>query len=90
MNSMEILSLTATELSEKIKQKEITVVEATKAVLEQIKKAEPVINSYVTVDEEGALVQAEEVQKKIDAALETLKQNGEYDKIYAKWFGEKK
>ena len=32
MNSMEILSLTATELSEKIKQKEITVVEATKAV----------------------------------------------------------
>ena len=67
MNSMEILSLTATELSEKIKQKEITVVEATKAVLEQIKKAEPVINSYVTVDEEGALVQAEEVQKKIDA-----------------------
>ena len=67
MNSMEILSLTATELSEKIKQKEITVVEATKAVLEQIKKAEPVINSYVTVDEEGALAQAEEVQKKIDA-----------------------
>ena len=31
-----------------------------------------------------------ELQKKIDAALETLKQNGEYDKIYAKWFGEKK
>ena len=67
MNSMEILSLTATELSEKIKQKEITVVAATKAELEQIKKAEPVINSYVTVDEEGALAQAEEVQKKIDA-----------------------
>ena len=31
-----------------------------------------------------------ELQKKIDAALEKLKQSGEYDKIYAKWFGEKK
>ena len=31
-----------------------------------------------------------ELQKKINDALEKLKQNGEYDKIYAKWFGEKK
>ena len=27
---------------------------------------------------------------KIDAALKKLKDSGEYDKIYAKWFGDKK
>lgn len=31
-----------------------------------------------------------ELTKKVDEALDKLKQNGEYDKIYAKWFGEKK
>lgn len=31
-----------------------------------------------------------ELAKKIDDALSTLKQNGEYDKIYQKWFGTKK
>lgn len=64
---MDILSLTAVELGKKIKAKELSVVEATKAVLEQAKAVEPEINSYVTLDEEGALAQAEEVQKKIDA-----------------------
>ena len=64
---MDILSLTAVELGKKIKDKEISVVEATKAVLEQAKKVEPEINSYVTLDEEGAIAQAEEIQKKIDA-----------------------
>ena len=32
----------------------------------------------------------EELQKEINAALKKLKENGEYDKIFAKWFGEKK
>ena len=31
-----------------------------------------------------------ELQEKINAALKKLKENGEYDKIFAKWFGEKK
>ena len=30
-----------------------------------------------------------ELVAKIDKALETLKQNGEYEKIYVKWFGQK-
>ena len=64
---MDILSLTAVELGKKIKAKEISVVEATRAVLEQAKAVEAEINSYVTLNEEGALAQAEEVQKKIDA-----------------------
>ena len=63
---MSILDLTAVELGKKIKAKEITVVDAVKASLEQIKKLEPVVHAYVTVDEEGALKRAEEVQKLID------------------------
>mgnify|MGYP000852153112 CR=1 FL=1 len=31
-----------------------------------------------------------DLQKKVDDALKKLKENGEYDKIFAKWFGEKK
>ena len=30
-----------------------------------------------------------ELKQKVDAALKTLKENGEYDKIYEKWFGTK-
>ena len=63
---MRILDLTAVELGKKIKAKEITVVDAVKASLEQIKKLEPAVHAYVTVDEEGALKRAEEVQRRID------------------------
>ena len=64
---MEILELTALELGKKIKAGEITVREAVQAALDRAKEAEPVVNSYVTLDEAGALAQAEEIQKKIDA-----------------------
>ena len=63
---MSVLDLTAVELGKKIKAKEITVVDAVKASLEQIKKLEPVVHAYVTVDEEGAWKKAEEVQRRID------------------------
>lgn len=63
---MDLLSLTAVELSKKIKAKEVTVIEATKAVLDRIDKIEEKVNSYVTVDREGALKRAEEVQKLMD------------------------
>ena len=63
---MSVLDLTAVELGKKIKAKEITVVDAVKASLEQIKKLEPVVHACVTVDEEGALKRAEEVQRRID------------------------
>ncbi|MBQ8598039.1 MAG: Asp-tRNA(Asn)/Glu-tRNA(Gln) amidotransferase subunit GatA [Lachnospiraceae bacterium] len=64
---MRILDMTAVELAAAIKVKEVTVKEAVLAVLEQIEKKDKTFNCYVTVDKEGALVQAEEVQKKIDA-----------------------
>ncbi len=63
----EIRTFTAVQLAEKIKQKEISVAEGVQASLEQIRSVETEINSYVTLDEEGALKQAGEVQKKIDS-----------------------
>ena len=59
--------MTALELGKKIKAGEVTVREAVRAVIEQAKEVEPAINSYVTLDEEGAYAQADEIQKKIDA-----------------------
>lgn len=62
---MEILKMTALELSSRIKCGEITVKDVVQAVLERTAKVEPLINSYVSIDEEGALCQAEEIQRKI-------------------------
>ena len=63
---MSLMNLTAVELGKKIKNKEVTVVEATKAALDAIAVKEDKVNSFVTVDREGALKRAEEVQKLID------------------------
>ena len=63
---MDIMSLTAVELGKKIKAKEISVTEATQAYLDQIEKVENDVHSYVTIDKEGALKRAEEVQTLID------------------------
>ena len=63
---MDLMSLTAVELGKKIKAKEISVTEATQAYLDQIEKVEADVHSYVTIDKEGALKRAEEVQKLID------------------------
>lgn len=63
---MDIKSLTAVELGKKIKDKEITVIEATQAVLTQIEAIEGDIHSYVSVYKERALKRAEEVQLLID------------------------
>lgn len=64
---MEITALTAIELGKKIKAKEIGVREATLAALDRIAAADSEYNSFVTVDREGALAQAEAIQKRIDA-----------------------
>ncbi len=63
---MTILEMTAVQLGGKIKKREIGVVEATRAALEQIRALEPVVHAYVTVDEEGALRRAAGIQKRID------------------------
>ncbi len=67
MSLKEIRKFTAVQLAEKIKQKEVSVLEALQATLEQINQVEASLNSYVTVEAEGAMQQAAEVQKKIDS-----------------------
>lgn len=63
---MNLMSLTAVELGRKIKAKEVSVTEAVEAALKQIDAKEAELNCYVTVDREGALKRAQEVQKLID------------------------
>ena len=64
---MDLMSLTAVELGKKIKAKEVSVEEAVRAALAAIGEKEDAVNSFVTVDEEGALAKAKQVQEKIDA-----------------------
>ena len=63
---MNLLSLTAVELGKKIKAHEVSVEEATRAALDAIAAKEDAVHSFVTVDEEGAMKRAAEVQKLID------------------------
>lgn len=65
--AMDILKLTAVELAARIKTKEVTVKEAVEAVFARIDENEETLHCYVTLDKEGALQKAEEIQKKIDA-----------------------
>ena len=63
---MEIMKLTALELGRKIRAGEIAVAEAGAAALSAIEKKDAEINGFVTVDREGAMRRAEEVQRRID------------------------
>lgn len=63
---MDILELTATGLGRKIKERQISVREAVEASLNRIDSLEETLNCYVTVDREGALARAEQVQRQID------------------------
>lgn len=63
---MDLKQMTAVELSAAIKDKKVTVREAVEVSLDAIAKKEESLNCYVTVDREGALQRADEVQKKID------------------------
>lgn len=63
---MSLMSLTAVQLGKKIKAGEVTVLEAVTATLDAIDRKEKEIHSFITIDREGALQRAEEVQKQID------------------------
>ena len=64
---MDLMQLTAVELGKKIKNKEVTVKECVEAALTQVDAVEGQIHSFVTIDREGALKKAEEIQAKIDS-----------------------
>ena len=63
---MELLSLSAVELGTAIRDGRTTAPEALQAVFEQIARKEELYHCYVTIDREGALKRAEEVQGKIE------------------------
>ena len=63
---MQTKSMTALQLGQMIKKKEVSVKEAVQESLAQIAALDRTLGSFVTVDEEGALKRAEEVQKGID------------------------
>ena len=63
---MNITELTVHELQDKLAKKEITVLDITKVYLQNIKDKEDDIKAFVTILEDEALKQAEEVQGRID------------------------
>ena len=64
---MELKNKTALEIGQMIKNKEVSSVEVTKEMLKNIKSRDEKVNAFVTVFEEEAVKQAEEVQAKIDS-----------------------
>jgi len=67
---MDIISLTALELREKVKNKEISAREVVSAHLDRIKEKESKINAFITVTEEEALRAADRVDEKIRSGEE--------------------
>lgn len=64
---MDGCKMTAVQLAKAIRAGETTAVEAMQEVLEQIEQYENTYHCYVTVDKEGALQRAAQVQAKIEA-----------------------
>ncbi|SHH26526.1 Asp-tRNA(Asn)/Glu-tRNA(Gln) amidotransferase subunit GatA [Tepidibacter thalassicus] len=63
---MKLYEMTLKEVSEKIKNKEITSLELTESVLNRIKEVEGKVESFISVTEEYAINKAKEVDKKIE------------------------
>ncbi len=68
---MELFAMTAHELSEKIKNKEVTSQEVTTSVFQRIDAVEPKVKAYVTLLKENAFKQAEAIDQKIKAGEPT-------------------
>ena len=62
---MEIYELTIHELHDKLKKKEVSSVEATRAVFSRIDSVEDKVHSFVTISRDEALRQAQEADRRI-------------------------
>ncbi len=62
---MDLTELTITQAHEGLKKKEFSSVDLTKAYLEQIRKTDKELNTYLSITENSALSEAEAVDKKI-------------------------
>ena len=63
---MELEKLTALQLGEKIKQRQVSVLDGVKTVFEQIEKQDSEVHAYLDAYKEEAYKRAEEVQKGIE------------------------
>ena len=63
--------MTALQVAEKIKNKEITSMDAVESVAKAVEQRDATYNCYVSFDKDEALQQAELVQKRIDAGETT-------------------
>ncbi|MEK7804481.1 MAG: amidase, partial [Planctomycetota bacterium] len=63
---MRLLESTALQIKQKILSKQIRVVELVGQVFERIKAVDPTIQSFISLNEESALIQAREIDEKID------------------------
>ena len=63
---MELEKLTALQLGEKIKQRQVSVLDGVKTVFEQIEKQDSAVHAYLDTYKEEAYKRAEEVQKGIE------------------------
>ncbi len=73
---MNLENLTILQAHKKLKNKETSSVELTKAVLDRIKKTDNKINAFITVTEKEALKQAEEADKRIKTGKMLSKLDG--------------
>uniref|UniRef100_UPI003FED9C3E amidase n=1 Tax=Ruminococcus bicirculans (ex Wegman et al. 2014) TaxID=1160721 RepID=UPI003FED9C3E len=62
---MELFERNACDLSEMIKNKEISSAELTKSVFDRIKAVESKVDAYLTLDEENAMKKAAEIDEKL-------------------------
>ena len=63
---MDITELTVHELQEKIKNKELTITEITKAYVDRMNDKEKDVQAFITELKDEALKQSEEIQNRID------------------------
>ena len=68
---MELEKLTALQLGEKIKQRQVSVLDGVKTVFEQIEKQDSEVHAYLDTYKEEAYKRAEEVQKGIEEGTYT-------------------
>ena len=64
---MNITDLTAHELKEKIKNKELTITEITKAYLDRINEKEEDVQAFITILADEAMEQAKEIEEKVNS-----------------------
>lgn len=69
MSNQELVFLSATQLSDKMREKQISPVEVVKAYLDRIAKVDVKVNAYITILEDEALAEARVAENEITSGL---------------------